>query len=143
MKDGQYKKVIFLVVFSIVLLGISIGLLYAILQKPKDVENHYFIAHEGRFDADPIAIQKSSDSENLTIVESETKQTGQGTPDSPAINSEVVKTTTISNTTVQPPKPKVTTVVDYTNCLIKTFIEGADTWQSTTLKDCTPEVRHD
>lgn len=40
MNNGQYKRLIFSIIFAIVLLGVTIALLFAVLNKPKDVQNY-------------------------------------------------------------------------------------------------------
>lgn len=46
MNNGQYKRLIFSIIFAIVLLGVTIALLLAVLNKPKDIQN--FIGQNGK-----------------------------------------------------------------------------------------------
>lgn len=47
MNKGQYKRLAFSIVFAILLLGVTIVLLIAILDKPKDVVNRYYVGKDG------------------------------------------------------------------------------------------------
>lgn len=47
MSKGQYKRLVFSIVFTILLLGVTIALLIAILDKPKDVVNRYYTGKDG------------------------------------------------------------------------------------------------
>lgn len=48
MNNSRYKRFVVLIIFVIILLSVVIGLLYAILQKPRDIQVQYYAGRDGK-----------------------------------------------------------------------------------------------
>lgn len=132
MNNGQYKRLIFSIIFAIILLGVTIVLLIAVLDKPKDVVVQYYTGQNGKDGQSIIGQQGMQGLQGVVGVSG--KDGVDGT------NAQTVIQTNTLNVPIPGPQgsqgdqgpasPQLLVKVDYITCKLLTKYDGDDFWNT-------------
>ncbi len=130
MNDGRYKRLVLAILFVAVLLGVVIVLLFAVLNKPKDVQINNYVGKDGKSIMGPAG---------QSIVGPQ-GPTGIAVNGKDGTNAETIINNITTNVPIPGPQgdtgpagaptPQLLIKLDPVTCKLLTKYDGDDFWQA-------------